>query len=231
LLYSNFLDPMMNDGLSYWFIEVLAQITFFVTVLLAIPRIRHSTARRPRLAGAMLLAGAVVLRVGGPVVWETDHLAHRVPHMMLWLFALGWCIHFSKSTNDRIIMTLIAAALLPGAFGEPTETVVFAAGIVLLIWVDRVPVVAGLDRVLGALAAASLYIYLTHFQYQTVLEKFGIDDPVLTTVTGLGGGVAIWVLSERVVRTSRPANPERRAPDPVALAGAGPDDRVPASSR
>jgi acyl-CoA synthetase (AMP-forming)/AMP-acid ligase II len=231
LLYSNFLDPLMNDGLSYWFIEVLAQITFFVTVLLAIPRIRHSTARRPRLAGAMLLAGAVVLRVGGPVVWDTDHLAHRVPHMMLWLFALGWCIHFSKSTTDRVIMTLLAAALLPGAFGEPTETVVFATGIVLLIWVERVPVVAGLDRVLGALATASLYIYLTHFQFQTVLEKFGIDYPVLTTVTGLGGGVAIWVLSERAIRASRPANPDRRAPDPVLLAGAGPDDRVPVSSR
>jgi acyl-CoA synthetase (AMP-forming)/AMP-acid ligase II len=236
LLCSNFVDPELNDGLAYWFIEVLAQLTLLMVVLLAIPRFRALTAREPRVVGAALLAVAVAMRVLGPLVWDTDDLLDRVPHMMLWLFAFGWCVHFAESTRDRLVLTVAAVAFVPGAFSHTSEYVLFVGGVVLLLWLDRVPVPHGIDRVLAWLAAASLYIYLTHFQFATALDKVGVDDGVLAMTTSLVGGVIAWMVAERVLavlpRVGGVRRPQRtvidldRDPEPAIidldrLAGSG----------
>ena len=115
-LYSNLVDIRLNDGLSYWFIELLAQLVLVMTVLFASKRVRRAVAVDPRAFGFGLLAVSLMTRSLGPLVWDTDHLINRVPHTAMWLFALGWCVYFTQSTRDRLLLTLVSLTMPPIAF-------------------------------------------------------------------------------------------------------------------
>jgi hypothetical protein len=70
------------------------------------------------------------------------------------------------------------------------------------VWVPRVPVVAPLHRLVGMLAGASLYIYLTQWQTFPWLRAHGVD-PLSTTLLALAAGVLVWVAAERAVPAVR----------------------------
>ena len=71
------------------------------------------------------------------------------------------------------------------------------------------------SRASGVLAAASLYIYLSHWQiYPHLEDRF----PLLATVLSLLGGIAFWQVSTRLVpavadRLVRRPTPAVKAPE------------------
>jgi hypothetical protein len=87
---------------------------------------------------------------------------------------------------------------VPGYFGEPAREALVVAGLLLLVWVPTLPLVRPAVRVVGAVAAASLYIYLTHWQvFPPIEDRFG-------RVVALGGavlaGIVAWTISRWVTR-------------------------------
>jgi hypothetical protein len=66
--------------------------------------------------------------------------------------------------SQRLLVTVAAVcgAMLPGFFDdEHGRKLVIVGGLLLLIWVTRVPMLGALRRLTATLASASLWIYLT----------------------------------------------------------------------
>jgi acyl-CoA synthetase (AMP-forming)/AMP-acid ligase II len=203
-----------NPMWRYWFIEVAVLLTLAATVLLAVPALSRLARRHPfAFPVALAVAGLgprfalrttaydaeeggldVVersLRWGAVNVGGGDFL--HEPHTVFWLFALGWAAAAATTAGQRLLVTALAVVGTAGFFiGEPWREVYIVLGIVTLTWVRQVRLPDRLARLAGILAAASMWIYLLHWEVYPHLEH---RVPVLATLLSLLAGVlahAAW---------------------------------------
>jgi hypothetical protein len=108
---------------------------------------------------------------------------------VLWLVALGWLVARADTTARRIAVSVIAVASTYGFFGEPAREAVVAVGILALVWMRAVPVPRIAVPLLVTVAAASLFVYLTHWQ---VYPPFEQSAPWLGTLLSFVVGVLVY---------------------------------------
>ncbi|HEX5512330.1 MAG TPA: AMP-binding protein [Actinomycetales bacterium] len=191
----------------FWFIEVLVYILLVLAGLLAVPAVDRLERRAP-FAFAGLLVGVGLLGR-----FEVVDLG--VPHTrpVFWLFALGWATALASTRWQRIAVTAIAAATVPGFFGDPWRDALILGGFLLLVWAPTLRCPAPLTGVASLLASSSLYIYLTHWQVYPLLQDF---SPLLAVLASVVLGVAYWAIVSRAQRWMRA--PERRLRSPARTA-------------
>ena len=119
----------------------------------------------------------------------------------VWLFALGWAAARATRVSHRLLLTVAAVcgAMLPGFFDEDEgRKLVILGGLLLLVWVTRVPMLVALRRLTALLAGASLWIYLTQFQTYRFLGwgESLFDGP--SAASGSGSAPAPLGLAPRV---------------------------------
>ena len=139
-----------------------------------------------------VLTVSLCLRFGLDAIWNTEHIGFKVFHMSFWLFAIGWVAEASTRRWQRLALSCITLVTVPGFFDSTSRTLVIALGVLVLIWFPTVRMPAPLHRMVGAVGGASLYLYLVHFQVNTVL---GIDEPLARFGVALVAGLmaaAIW---------------------------------------
>ena len=137
--------------------------------------------------------------------------------IVLWCFALGWAAARARTTAQRGLVTVLAVLMTVGFFGDLWRELFVVAAIAVLVWVPPLRLPARLATAFGILAAASLSIYLTHWQIYPHLE---MEYPLLATLSSLLVGLAYHRLStplvdgiERAVwRGMRSLTPARRTP-------------------
>ena len=180
-------DPVWN----YWFIEVLVVTLVLCAALLSIPAVRGLERAHPFGFALAFLGVCLVLRFhvfGGEVPME----AYR-PQTTVWLFAIGWAAVRATRVSHRLLLTVAAVggALLPGFFDdEHGRKLVIVGGLLLLIWVTRVPMLGALRRLTATLAGASLWIYLTQpltFHFMEWGQSL-FDDPSVAAGSGSSSG-------------------------------------------
>jgi peptidoglycan/LPS O-acetylase OafA/YrhL len=110
---------------------------------------------------------------------------------VLWSLVLGWVIARADSSGKRLAVSVAAIVATAGFFGDPAREAVVVAGMLLLIWVQQMPVHWALVPALRLLATASLFIYLTHW---VVYPAWELSAPWFGTVLSLAIGVAAWYL-------------------------------------
>ncbi|HKE98818.1 MAG TPA: hypothetical protein VKG45_07800, partial [Actinomycetes bacterium] len=113
------------------------------------------------------------------------------PLAVSWLFALGWAVAKADTTVARLCATLAVVTTVPGFHGHAQREAVIVAGLLLLTWVPTIPSTRLLSRLLGTLAASSLYIYLTHWQVYQRLD----GAPLLGVAASLVVGIAYAALA------------------------------------
>lgn len=196
-----------------WFIEAVVYLLLGVAALMAIPAVSRLDRHWPFALPAALVAAGLLVRFGvidlggGPLVW------YSAP-AVLWLFGLGWAIARAEQVGagtqglgrrlslwPRLACTAVALVCVPGMFGHPSRELVIVAGILALIWIPAVRMPRPVVRVVTPLAAASLFIYLTHFLVYPPIRDAGHEW--LSWAVSLAVGVAAWLLWERGTRVAR----------------------------
>lgn len=71
-----------------WYPQVLLQILVGLYAAFSVPAIGGSLLRRPLVWSMVLFVVAVLVRLLGPMFWDTSHLRHNLPHLYLWNFVL-----------------------------------------------------------------------------------------------------------------------------------------------
>ncbi|MGP0221951.1 AMP-binding protein [Paenarthrobacter sp. NCHU4564] len=169
----------------FWFVEMLVYILVALTALLAIPWLGRLERRWPYGTALAFLAVALLSR------YDIIDPGLPKPAPVFWLFVLGWALAQSRTTLQRLTVSLITLATVPGYFLNTPREITVAAGILLIAWIPALPVPALLRRLTGWLAAASLYIYLTHWLIYPALLP---TSPILAIAGSLTFGIAYWAL-------------------------------------
>lgn len=195
LMYSNFVDPDMAEGFgAYWFIQVLLQILLIVAGVLYIDKVRKFAIINPYKFGMTLLLVAVFSALLLPLFWDTSYLDDRVPHMKLWYFALGWVLFFSTSLRQKFLVLLLSLIIPMILAGKLYLDIMVFLPAMILLFVPKIKIINPLHKLTYIVAGASLFIYLTHIQFRSVLHNYLhiVNYPQLDVLVGLVGGVFIW---------------------------------------
>jgi acyl-CoA synthetase (AMP-forming)/AMP-acid ligase II/peptidoglycan/LPS O-acetylase OafA/YrhL len=203
VLLHNYLGPRpMGPAWRYWYIEVLVQTMVVLALLLSVRRFRAFEKRHGYVVAAIALSAGLVGRfvVGAPDGYYDIFTTHTV----IWLFALGWLIQRSTSLGRRAAASAIAIVTVPGFFaGESSREVAVVLGILALTWIPSVRVPRRLVRPIGAIAAASLAIYLTHWQVYHPLRP---EVPaIIVAPLCIGVGIGVWMAAQALVLRARAA--------------------------
>lgn len=196
---SNWISPDVAGGA--WFIEVYLQLLLAIALLFSFSAVRNVFAWRSFPTAAVGAALFVIIGAVADAMVDTDHLYRRLPHLYAWFLLTGLAVGLTRTTLDKIIVTAIFflgywqfvhfAAL-------PVKFLPFAA--VALIWISSVPLprvpAVGIRRIAGA----SLFIYLSHFQFREVSHVLFGPSSFAAWATAILGGVIVWRLYEPVDR-------------------------------
>ena len=215
--------PAEGQSLDFWFIEFMVQMFLIMAVLLAIPAVRGFARARPQVIAWTLLAVGVVAATLMPFIWDTSLLYDRVPHMLFWLFALGWVIQLTTTLLLRAAVILLVFALPLLTWGPYGEVEFWIAngqlwvwgGCLILLFFDRIPVPWPLNKLAFWIGGASMMIYIVHWQVFFNWQRLGlIDNDFVDIAVAILGGVVCWWLWEKLTRfvAERFAGRSSRAP-------------------
>jgi len=208
LLFKNLVGLSAGGSTIFptWFIQLLVQCIVLFALTFSLPIVRRWSSRSPWQFGIGALAAALALRASIPLVWNTDHLFNRVPHMMIWLVVLGWCIHFAQTRTQKgitsiLIITAVFIVMGPAwILGDTQAWWVLVGGLVLL-WQPYLIVPKLIKQPIQVIGAATYYIYLTHIVGIHITKNIlHIGSPVIATIAGLGGGIMVWLCLQQVQR-------------------------------
>lgn len=197
LLFSGYVGPPLT--IAYWFIEVLVHILLVLSLLYAVPAVRrfdqrHALALPLSVLAAGYAARLVELQPPGEVPWW-------LTHQVLWLFALGWLAQRTHTLSQRLAVLATALVLLLGYFADPWRSGLVLAGLAAVLLIPHVRLPRVPARAIGLLAAASLYVYLTHYALIPWVPMH--VGPLAATAIGLVQGVVMWFVVEAVIRAAR----------------------------
>lgn len=199
----------------FWFIESLVWALVLTAALMAVPAFHRLERRWPLGVPLSLMAAAFVLFRLPVLPLPIPHMQGSA-HVVLYLFLLGWCLARASTVGQRLLLTAIVIGTVGTfSFNEQRDGLTIAFVLVLL-WVPVTRVPAFLVPVIRPLAAASLYIYVIHWQALEVLW----GHPVAAFVGALGIGLAYWWFWTHAVAVTRRWVQRRTAPSTAT--GIGP---------
>jgi acyl-CoA synthetase (AMP-forming)/AMP-acid ligase II len=195
LLVSNFVNPFVSSIFPVWFINLLVQLIVGISLLFGVPPIRNFARQAPWKFGCILLGVGLLTNQLMPKVWDTSHLFDRVPHMLGWVFILGWLVQFAKDRARKITTSVLLSAIALSLIGvDNSRTWWLIIGGNLLIWLPYISVPHQIKAPIQTLSAAAYYIYLTHiFFIYNLMNGVGVQNPWVSAIVGLLGGVFMWL--------------------------------------
>ncbi|HEX5996333.1 MAG TPA: hypothetical protein VFY84_14425, partial [Jiangellales bacterium] len=182
--------PTWTSSWHFWFVEVLVYILVMMVALTAIPWVDRIERRHP--------LGFVLALVAVGLAFRYELIDIGIPHTKpaFWLFALGWAIARASTVRERLLLSGVVVASVPGFFGNPARETVMVLGLLMLLWVGTIVVPAALSQVVSVLASSSLYIYLVHWQVYPLLQA---DSRVAALLASLLAGVLYWQVATRAM--------------------------------
>ena len=188
VLLLNSLFGVPDGPREYWFIQSMVLILLFLAALFSIGPVRRLEQRRPFAFILILVVVALAFRFEFFGVESTRYWLSR-PHSIFWMFALGWAAMRATTPGRRLLVSALIVATVPGFFGDSHRDLMVMGGLLLVLWLRTLPVPLLVDRLVGPVAGASLYIYLTHFQVYQPLVRTG--GPLLACLGSVLAGVAL----------------------------------------
>ncbi len=196
LLVNNYVGPATHrdDHWTFWFIEVFVHLVVITTALLAIPAVRRLERRFPYgFPFALLL---VVLNLRWEVFQMDDFYNMRFrTHGVAWFFVLGWLVCRSGTRRQKFLTTALCAVTAPGFFGYAPREWFIAGALVLLVWCREVPFPGRAARPVGVVAAASMWIFITHFTFWPLFAD--VTDQYVAFGLTVATGVVCWLAADR----------------------------------
>lgn len=201
LLVSNWFPANEVSLFNYWYIEVLVQMIVIIGIVLSIRRVRRVVLADPFrcliIATCALVALDVLLN---RFVFDASALLNRVPQHFLAVMVLGMAVHHADTTARKWVASAVAVLVVAeldlmavaGVGWEAFSRYVDIAlpAILALIWFRSVPVPALVARAGAVIASSTLFIYLKHFQFQSLADHV-LRHPLFEVALALAGGVLV----------------------------------------
>lgn len=202
-LLDNWTDAR-DEKIGFWFLELIVQVLMLTALLMSWGRAREYAIAHDFRFALAVLATCVALSIGVPFFWNAEHLYNRVPHMLMWLFALGWVVASAKSTEQRLLAGIFVLMLPPliwshvlNRFWLGHGVIWVAVGGISLLLVSRVRLFYPLNRIAALVAGASMFIYISHYTLRGWWHRFGFfQHPFIDVIFSIAGGILLWRIWE-----------------------------------
>jgi len=142
-----------------------------------------------------------------PYVWHPKDLNMlQLPHLKSWLFFFGWCIFFIQDNKQKITMSILGVILPVIILGQ--LSLLTSVCTLLLIYLPKIQIIKNkltdlFHIFIYSVASASLYIYITHIQFRSLLHAIGIDQSVLLNIAvGIAGGVLVHYIWHSLIAST-----------------------------
>lgn len=198
LLVNNYVGPPEHTGdhWHFWFIEAFVHLVLLATLLSAVPFVRRLDLRFSYLLPVAMLALTLVLRMNWADVGEWYNLRFRT-HNIAFFFVLGWLIQRSRTWPQRALTSLLIATTVLGYFDLASREWRIIVFLVVLVWARELPVPRWSVRAIGTVAAASMWIYVSHFTIWPLYRTAFVRE--FSYVLTIASGVAVWFIAERLL--------------------------------
>lgn len=192
LLISNLFDPSEYRIAYYYFAEIYMQLLLLAAGLLSFGAVRDAFRRNPLASGTVLIFLSMALSYLFELIWDTNYIYHRTPIWYLWAFACGMLMASAAARDlpSRLMtMTIVAIAVLIH-HGFTSATYYICGGCALLLFWPEISVPAAVKRLVGEIAGASMFMYLSHFQVKSLVTRlFHAPMPWLALATAIVVGI------------------------------------------
>jgi hypothetical protein len=189
---------------AFWFIETLVWTVAAVVALLHVPVLDRARRRAPFAVAATAVGIGLLFRYQ-VLVLDTGPDRIHTPHLVFWLFALGWAAAVASRWWQQVAVCAVVLVAVPDYFVQDRRMYALLLGILVLVWCRTLPVPRLLVGPVTTLATASLFIYLVHFQVYPLL-----DSPAAGVAASLLAGLCYWRLWS-VLTTARRRHGQPRA--------------------
>ncbi len=198
LLVNNYTGDAARRGgrWEYWYFEVFVQVMIVVALVFAIPAVRRVERRGPFAFALAVLALTLVVRFDLVQIGGEYNEVFRT-HTVACFVALGWCAQRAATNAQRILVTILAVVTTFGYFGQFDREWRVVLMIAALTWLPTVVLPRALVVVVTPIAAASMWIFLIHWQVWPLLTPW-MHNGLAFWLT-VGTGVGVWWAVRRVV--------------------------------
>jgi acyl-CoA synthetase (AMP-forming)/AMP-acid ligase II len=190
LLLSNYIDPAVW---RYWFVEVLVHLLVVLAVLFCIPWVRRRERAAP-FGFALVLFATTAAAAYTNLLLARPHEWEYKTHVVAFVFVLGWLVSRATTITQKTVVSVLSAVTLLPFFDRYAQGIIVLTAVLVLIWVPSVRLPRSGARVVGVVAAASLYIYLAHFE---VYRRVHVPAALKTTIA-ISAGLLVWVVVRAV---------------------------------
>lgn len=173
LLISNFFDPREYHVVYFYFAEMYMQLLLLVALLFSFGAVRRAFQRNPLIWGTVLIAGSMLLSYVAELVWDTNYIYHRTPIWYLWTVSCGMLIASAatRSLQVRLAVMAVVSIAVVMHHGMTPATYYICGGCALLLFWPEITVPAPVKRIVGEVAGASMFMYLSHFQVKSIVTR------------------------------------------------------------
>jgi hypothetical protein len=189
LLLNNYTGDAVRRGgrWEYWYFETFVQVMCVVAVLFAIPAVRRGERRAP-FGFALGVLGLTLIPRFGLVQLGGEYNEMFRTHTVACFVALGWCAQRADTAIKRVAVSVAVVLTTVGYFGQTDRELRIIAMILALTWLPTVLVPRPLGRLITPIAAASMWIFLVHWQVWPLLTPWMHNGVAfwLTIATGIG---------------------------------------------
>lgn len=155
---------------QFWFLEAAVWTLVAFAAVLCLPSVRRWDARRPFATAMCLVAATAAARYALIGIHAGPLERYSVP-VVAWCVAVGWAAARAETPSQRLLVFASAVGLVAGFFGDIQRELIIAAAVAALLWARPVRLPRFLALTCSTVAAASLSIYLTHWQVYPSLEN------------------------------------------------------------
>jgi acyl-CoA synthetase (AMP-forming)/AMP-acid ligase II len=190
-------DGRWHAQWDFWFLELAVWSMLGLAALCAVRRVDRLERAHPFGFALAFLGVALAVRFAVTGV-EAGLVERYTLPAALWLIALGWAGARATRWQQRLMLSVVTVGATFGFLGNPAREAVIAVGILVLLWLPAVTLPRMLVPAVTALAGASMFIYLTHWQVFPAWEK---RVPLVGTLLSLLVGIVVWRLYRVTERT------------------------------
>lgn len=193
-----------SDGRwEYWYFEAFVQIMIVIALVFSVSSVRRAERARPFMFALGVLGLTWLFRFEIVNIGGAYNEIFR-PHTVASFVAIGWCAQRASNTTQRIIVTVLAAITTLGYFetvgrsDQLDRELRILAAVLALVWIGSVRLPTPVAVVITRLAAASMWIFLVHWQVWPMFTPW-LDDRTAFVAT-IAVGVGVWWTVEAVSR-------------------------------
>ncbi|BAN01831.1 AMP-binding protein [Ilumatobacter coccineus] len=174
---------------EYWYFETFVQVMIVLGLLFSFARVRHAERRAPFAFALGVLAITWLFRFDVIALGGSYNYLFRT-HTVASFVALGWLAYRSTTNVQRLVATAATVATSVGYFGQTDREWRIIVMVTALIWIPRISLPTPVARVVGVMAAASMWTFLVHWQVWPLFTPW-LDDRVAYLLT-MATGVVVW---------------------------------------